>query len=120
MGMSQVGDSRFALAVICWIRQNEFLSDRHFRGQHHQGAMRADGDRERFFKERAMVGRFAADDDRQVDEHALAASLRCLRQVLALLLFLTIPQSGAPYSWKTRAGRVRVTGLAIFSDLTVD
>ena len=81
MGMAQVGDSCFTLAVIGWIRQNESLSERHFGGQHHQGAVRADGDRERFFEERAVVRGFAADDDGQVDEHALAASLRCLRQV---------------------------------------
>ena len=98
--MSQVGDSCFALAVICWIRQDEFLSDRHFRGQHHQGAMRTDGDRKRFFKERAMVGGFAADDDRQIDKHALAASLRCLRQVLALQLFLysSLSRSRTPHA----------------------
>jgi len=81
MGVAQIGDSRFALAVVGRIRQKECLSDRHRRGQHHQGTMRADGHCERFFKEGAMVGGFAADDDRQVDEYALAASLRRLRQV---------------------------------------
>jgi len=81
MRMAQVGDPCFALAVTCRIGQNQFLSDRHFRRQHHQCAVRADGDRERFFKEGGVVGGFAADNDRQVDEHALTASLRCWRQV---------------------------------------
>jgi len=64
MGMAEVGDPYLALAVTGWIGQKELLSDRDFRRQHHQGAMRTDGDRERLFEERTMIGGFAADDDR--------------------------------------------------------
>jgi hypothetical protein len=85
MGMAQVGDSYFTLAVIGWIGQKEFLSERNFRREHHQGTMRTDRDRKCLFQKRAVVGGFTANDDRQVQQDALAASLRCLRQSVSPL-----------------------------------
>ena len=107
MGMAQVGDSYFALAVIGWIGKKEFLSERHFGREHHQGTVRADRDGEGLFQEGTVIDGFAADDDRQVQQDPLATSLPCLRQAVSLL---TLPH----YHAGSVAAQLQKTASAAF------
>jgi len=75
VGRAEEGDGGLALVGGFGFCELDGLSQFDFGGEDDEGAVGADGDAEGLFGEGLMIRRLAADNERNIEQHAFAAAL---------------------------------------------